>query len=579
MTSSSRVLEIINPAVQNANKASVFIASKKKMHSLQDLPFEVVQKIVENIDRKYKLHSLILCKSFYQPCLESLYHHVTITHLDQFRSFLLAITHHRHQPNLHVKRLDLDISDLWSLNYVIPESYERPMMFTEFELLARHCINLTQLHFPNSMFRCWKFLQELDLQKFWPRLVKLPPLIHYNSSFQVYQDMANRLVQLDISGPFRISINLEKLIPHMRNLETVIINDMQVTLDTNFVYHLSNTHPHLRHLNLWTTLKTASNSSSIDTTTAALKTLICEIDRLDSTWFSLFNTIYRNTDSLTMTVRAPGREEEIIAPILYTIQSTNIKQLKSIFRNLKDFASFAENLVLETVYGYDVWDQSSSSTISLNLNYQDYLHRLRNKLVSQFSRRKNKIATHEFTLDCEVDKEIDYNPITYLSKHILKKPIHLQLTRMTLTRNYKLHANMLGDSRKYCYTRSVFLDSALDYFPNLEYLTIAFDLETEDSPLKIGWTIIPLPKYNVDFNFQKVTLSSNKPAIIPQHYSLRYLKIKSSTIDRSVYYYLFKKCPNLSILCIQDCRLKDDETLIALEYLCLEHNVELLYFK
>jgi hypothetical protein len=144
------------------------------MLSLQQLPFEVLLAITKHLEQQDKYTCLALCKAIYQPSLESLYQHVEIMTLAKFRFFLVSITHHRHQPNLHVKRLDLTLNE-WYNN---DGKQQRSMTFTEFELLARYLPNLTQILFYG--YENWRFMSKLDLKKYWPHLSKIPTMSSFN---------------------------------------------------------------------------------------------------------------------------------------------------------------------------------------------------------------------------------------------------------------------------------------------------------------------------------------------------------------------------------------------------------------
>lgn len=564
------------------------------MHSLQDLPFEIVQNIIDHLDSKDKLGCTTLCKSLYQASLESLYQHVTISTLDQFRLFLRSITHHPHNPNIHVKRLCITIGN-WIHNdtydYYSTMEERRPMMFTEFELLARFCVNLQHLYFPYYVGDYWRFMQELDLQHFWLKLSDIPALRDFQSGVLVYQYMASRLVKLDLRGPFKEPINLKNLLPQMHNLEVIRIIDKGITLDMDIMHQINNSVPRLEELELRTRFTTGTNKAISPRRATTVKTLHCDIDHIDSDWFPLIKTLYKNINLLSIGFKGKHNDADhlfsMIPRVQDIIQSTNIQFVKCIYSHIEDMANFAENFILETVYGYDVMNlsstsSSSSSTVALELDYVDFTNsrEYTDLFTSQFSKGGQTSPQHEFTLKCGVDKEYNYNAVNLL-RNVLDQPIHLQVTRLVLNRRYTLISTgfCLGNEASY----PVYLDLLLDYFPNLQSLSIQFDVTKVDGRYRRrNGRILPPAEYDAHQKYSKLTLlddNNNKRTMAPKQLHLQYLKIKSTGINRAVYPYLFKKCPNLSTLCIHDCRLKDEETVVALEYLCLMHNVELLYFE
>jgi hypothetical protein len=528
------------------------------MSSLNQFPFEVLYRIAGNLEKKDQLSFLTVCISWYLPLLESLYNQVEIENLKTFRSFLVSITHHRHLPNLHVKKLKLPSTTgvyEWEQN-------ERCMTFTEFELLARHCINLTEISFFGNGY--WTWMTKLDLSKLWLRLTKLPLSFGVQDSYLVFQSMAARLVSLELGMSFPAPFTVMDLLPLMNNLQTIYIHDRKMVIDLACLQKIK----HVQHLTLLTNV--AAISHNLLPVQPNLKTFTCAIDDPNSNWFSVFKTLYKdiNAASIYLIVDKHNTGDKLlkmIGAILDMIHVTNIQQVKTFFPDTDDFALAVESAIMDTVYDYTIWDkQGLPSTISLDIKYYDHSGFVfsHNSFESIFSRER--IQEHVFKLATSRPDESNSNYEVDFLVDIIKAPINLQLTHLAITIATSLYYTRLPEIKE---TRLVFLDTILDHFPHLDSFTLVVDVKEVNPNSK--------SKYWIDrVNYTELTIRnslSRKP-----HSFFRVLNIRSAKINRSVYHYLFKSCRYLSKLHLTDCYFNDDETVIALEYLCLQHHVELI---
>lgn len=528
------------------------------MSSLKQYPFEVLFAIASNLEKKDQLSFLTVCKAWYRPLLESLYNQVEIDNLKTFRSFLVSITHHRHFPNLYVKKLKLPsttgIND-WDQN-------ERCVTFTEFELLARHCTNLTELSFFGNGY--WAWMNKLDLSKMWLRLTKLPLSFGVKDSYYVFQSMATRLVSLELGINFSAPLYVMDLLPLMNNLQTVYIHDRKLLIDLACLKNMK----HLRNLTLLT--KVAPNHYDTHLAQPDLKIFTCAIDDPNSTWFAILRTLYKNVDnvSLYLVVDQHNTGDKLlrmVGAVLDMIHVTNIQQVKTFFPNIDDFALAVESVIMDTVYDYTIWDKSGVlSTINLDVKYFDHSGFVfsHNSFESVFSRQN--VQEHVFKLATSRPDDNHRNYEVDFLVDIIKSPINLQLKKLSMTIATSLYYTRLPEIRD---TRLVFLDTILDHFPNLDSFTLTVDVKevNPDSKPKI---------WNGRANCTELTISKLLPK--KSHSFIHVLNIQSVKINRSVYHYLFKFCRYLWKLHLTDCYFNDDETIIALEYLCLQNHVELV---
>lgn len=295
-----------------------------------------------------------------------------------------------------------------------------------------------------------------------------------------------------------------------------------------------------------------------------LKTFACAIDDPNSAWFSVFKSYYKDIDKLTVHCLTDKSSTEdallkMIGAILDTTHATRIQQIKASFHDIHDFRLTVESVIMDIIYDYTIWDRRGIPLIiEFDIKYYDasvFVYP-RNSFESTFSRSDK--AHHRFKMIRSwSDDEKEKDEIGFLAS-LMNEPIHLQLNQLTITRV----THCLGP------TPVFHLDLLLHQFPQLEYFSFTASKRNNINKKRLGR---PEPMEGAEMLISKDTVTANR-----RFHPLQVLKMKSTKINRSVYHYLFKSCTRLRKLYLDNCYFKDDETVIAIEYFCLKHGVELI---
>jgi hypothetical protein len=530
------------------------------------LPYEIVLQIVTFLETTDKINCLTVCKAWYRPTLESVYCNVRFKSLRKLRKFIDMIAHHPLTPGIYVKRLRL-------VNTTTTRSSRgRPMIFTEFELLTRYCINLTELYFNEPWY--WYCLLQLDWSCTWLNLRKLPPVnsLEYITR-TLYPTLADRLTEFHVQRRPEFDVMIQ-LLSTMPKLQSIVLGGTTWNLTTNELQKIHTAAPRARRLKAMFRLPPSTDDQQllICKHNSFLDHLHCHIDHPLSGWFSIIQTMYYNVQTLVLQLVERdghiGQESfSTIAsfePTLNLIKHINVQQLEI---SLRSYAlnKYVEDMILSIVYEYNLKDPTIISTVSFVLDYfdeQPCYYGSSNRFNKQksfksistrsFSKSKHGIQTHvhhAFALNFDISEELDYNEFSAI-KGFITHPIHLSVTRLTMTREIT-----------YCTKKNyvLYFDSLLTYFQNLESLSLDCIIDRTQFKAMEHQT-----------KYMQLSVSST----MDQHTypSFRSLTVRSIKINRSLYQYLFSKCPNISILKITDCKL-DEETTLVLEYLCLQHDV------
>lgn len=529
------------------------------MSTFDIFPFEVLQKIACQLNKKDKLSSLVACSALYPAMLESLYKNVVISDMVSFRYFLSSIAHHRHQPNFSVRTLSL----LMNNNDI--EYGTRIMTLTEFELLARYCANLVELFFYENEY--WKLMNELDFTMSWPRLNKIPASQGTTESFQVYSKLKNQLVDISLCGIFEPKHNIMELVSPSERVQQFMIDDRRISLRVNNIRQVHACYTQLRSLVLCTKLVGPVDDGDLAILPLkSLESLRCTIDHPNSNWFSLLKLWYKDIKFLYLHCITEYRDRPIksinmVESILDVLHTTNIQQLQFSFVNVQQYVLLAESIMMETTYDFIM--MNIPTAISLNFRYtdMDLRNRQSNKLQCTLSKYQPlQVFNMHYSLENHREQ---YNEVRFLSE-LIKTPVNNQLCHLNLTRIVTLYADPITEEP----TRPLHINSILDHFPNLRSLTFTLLIQKRNTKK------LKNPTYNDSSDLAIVTLSDAKMSSLHHHF--RCLKIVSTKVDRAIYHYLFRKCPKLSTLILESCLSHDDETHLALEYLCLEHDVDLI---
>lgn len=537
------------------------------------LPYEVLLQIVTFLDTADKITCLKVCTAWYRPTLESLYSNAQFYSLCKLRKFINMIAHHPLTPGIYVRRLRL-------FNATRNTRQERPMIFTEFELLTRYCINLNELYFNEPWY--WYCLLQLDWSCTWLNLHKLPAV--YSLSYitrTLYPKLGDRLTEFHVQRrpEFDVMVHLLSTMPNIQsiilggtiwNLTTTELQRIHLAAPRARILKTMFRVPHFTHHQLSISKYTNNNS--------LLDYLHCHIDHPNSGWFSIIPNMYYNVHTLLLQLidhnsRRMG-EEDILSVASFEsavnmIKHIDVQQLEIMLKS-HDLKNHVEDMILSLVYEYNLMEPAIISTVSFVLEYSDeqYLGGNGNRFHKQWSLKSTstrsfsksrhgiqKYVHHEFTMNFDISEKLDCNEMDAL-KGFITDPINLSVTMLTMTREIN-HSSL---ARKMPYL--IYFDSLLDHFQNLEFLSLG--------------CIVGHSQFRAIMEHQtkymQLSVSSMAMANRNIYSSFRSLTVRSVKINRSLYQYLFKKCPNISTLKIINCKL-DEETTLVLEYLCLQHNV------
>ncbi|CEP18826.1 hypothetical protein [Parasitella parasitica] len=525
------------------------------------VPFEVARQISGYLSQKEALECLLVCKNWYRPMLESLYSSVVLRTCRSFRVFLYVIAHHELTPGKFVKELELYIEDF----------NERPVTFTEFELLSRYCINLNDLQFSHT--RYWRCMNELDLTNTWPHLRKVPTSRN-KISFEVCYKIKDRLEEVAFFAQDEsILAFISSPCPKLLKLE-VATRHLLLTIDTiRSIHHCA---PFVQNLCLMACMENISDNSFnvpplIDEHNNHVQHLKCLIHHPDSAWFSVIKSTYHSIDTLTLIIsNIPPRQSgyisrpytkfEIVRSIIDLIKGISIRDLEMDFKFVADI-SFMQAATATLLYDHCNKVLNKSMSVSVRASFIipgdfDYHHGFKSKLKTLES--SNKVAIHhelEYRFIREFDDENDDYSVSELDllEYTIVRPINKLVLHLSMnigTRDEFFWTNVMTNKQH------VHFDQILSYFSNLESLTVTSNLSG-------------ISGSNPDSEV-KLTLSSATKKT--DNSSLKCLTVQSASIDKCIFQFLFKHCTALTKLILTDCQI-DDVTTLVLECLSLESDI------
>lgn len=537
------------------------------------LPYEVLLQIVAFLDITDKIACLTVCRAWYRPTLEAVYNNAQFHSIGKLRKFINVIAHHPHTPGIYVKRLRL-INTAQARNRRI-----RPMIFTEFELLARYCINLNEFYFNEPKYWCW--LVQLNWSSTWLNLGKLPAINSLDYMTRtLYPKLADRLTEFHTQRLPKFDVMVQ-LLSVMPKIQSIVLGGINWNLTTNELQRLHLAAPQAKKLITMFYVPPSTHQTFSLTechhASSLLDHLQCRIDHPDSGWFPIIQNMYYNVHTLFLQLvdqynYARGDESQsvlIFESAVNLIKHIRVQHLEISLRS-HDLKNYVEDMIMSLMYEYTLIDPTIHSTVSLELDYFDKQYCYggngdryhKQKLFKSLSTRSvsngrhgiQNYVHHAFTINFDIPEELDYNEMNAI-KGFITHPIHLSVTRLAMTREITRQSL----SRKTPYF--IYLDLLLAYFQNLESFSLGCIIDS--------YHLRPLEHQT---NYMQLSVSSMSTSDQNKYVSFRSLTVKSIKINRSLYQYLFKKCPNISILKIVDCKL-DEETALVLEYLCLQHNV------
>ena len=219
------------------------------------------------------------------------------------------------------------------------------------------------------------------------------------------------------------------------------------------------------------------------------------------------------------------------------------------------FMLLAENVITEVVFKCIEWNIQSNFALTFIYAIDTVMSEGAPNLQCTLSR----LDLQQFCIQSK---------ISYLSckveslEQLIIEPIGSRLTHLTLS--HKITRDYIDSGLQ---STPVFLDRILDNYTHLKSLAISVQVTTEfpNKSIHGDWFIeVALSGESNFFNTTNLKLCQ-----------LEQIEISSAEIDWTIYPYLFRRCRNLSSIVLKECNLQDEETLLALEYLCLANNVRL----
>lgn len=529
------------------------------------IPFEIVRNISGYLLKKEMLECLTVCKSWYRAMFESLYGSVTIKTCGSFRAFLYVIAHHELTPGKFVRKMELYIEDF----------NERPVTFTEFELLTRYCINLHELLFSHNKY--WRCMNELNLSNVWLHLAKVP-ISRNRLSLQVCNKMKDRLQEVVF---FEHDQSIMSFIssPSPKLLKAEITTRF-LLLKTSTVKSLHLCAPRLQELSLMVCMENINETNAaasviplIEKHNNHIQTLKCIIHHPDSAWFPIIKSTYHNVDKLTLVVnnilpKLPGytarryTKFEIVRSIIDLIKSTDIRQLNMDFRYVDDI-SFMQAATATLLYDHCNESTNLKTSVSVKSSFAvpddfDYSCRFKSKLTTTLEQPgQQKVVRQEldYRFMRDPDEEDEDNNVSEvdLLEYAIIRPINKLVVELFLD---------VGIGGEFSWSsiitkkRAIYFDQILNYFSNLESLTLTSTFyEFCGSCLQ---------------NDIRFTLSTSSTKV--NYKFFKCLTVNCVSVDKCIFQFLFKNCPALEELTLIDCQL-DEVTVLILECLSLESDV------
>ncbi|KAI8640650.1 hypothetical protein BD408DRAFT_444984 [Parasitella parasitica] len=482
---------------------------------------------------------------------ESLYNSVVIRTCRSFRVFLYIIAHHELTPGKFVKKLELYIEDF----------NERPVTSTEFELLSRYCVNLNILMFFHTKY--WRCMNELDLTNIWPHL-RIVPISRNRVSFDVCNRIKDRLEEVAFFAQDEYILTfMSTPCPKLLKME-IATRHLLLTID--IVRSLHNCAPLVQDFCLMACMENITDSSFsiplVDNSNNHVQHLKCLIHHPDSAWFSIIKSTYHSIDTLTLIIsNTPPRQSgytsrpytkfEIVRSIMDLIKSTGIRELEMDFKFIADI-SFMQAATATLLYNHCDKILNKSIPVSVRASFN---------IPGNFDRFHGfKLKTFKSSEKAKTKYEIEYRFIREFNENYDHSVSELNMLEYTIIRPINklvLHLTMeigavceFSGSNIMTKKRHVHFDQILNYFSNLESLTVASHL--------------------YEFSGRNLILSTTTKKA--DNNSLKYLAIQNISIDKRIFLFLFKHCTALSKLTLTDCQI-DDVTTLALECLALESDV------
>ncbi|KAI9277548.1 hypothetical protein BY458DRAFT_504418 [Sporodiniella umbellata] len=548
---------------------------------MNSLPYEIVKNIIVSLDRHDRLNCLTLCKSWHRAIIDVLYIDVSFKKISHFRSFLHSITHHfkNLSPGLNVKSIKLGI------DYRSGENTEQNRMcFTEFELLARHCPNTTELQFDLPMY--WNYMLELNFDRLWLKLRKMPDTNGGIVTRAVLLSMGKRLEHyaLDTVGSTN-QISRQKVYDDLSlcgDLKTVLIRARSLSLTISDVTKMISTNKNLKDLSLYTrierdTLGSSEQDSMIvqPSTIKHLKSFACIVHCQNHPILEYIRTNIKELDKVVFDIQGFRRRDEnsVDLAIDEISRAIILDEILELFYSPTEHETKRNDFLL----------QAKHLRIRVGETTPAFLDNLLTSLVCMTSHLYNTYSTSaSIAIDYIQDFPSDiqsFSDTHFLPSHIVHHKFSIispyapdeehttafaDLQRATLPIVGFINKVSIGLIRTESIIRPASfhcIDSVLDHFKSARIISFSCN-KLVSNKSRLPW--------RTHYILECGTYRPDSP-----HVALQHLSVIGGELSAGSIAYLVKNCPSLTSLTI-DRSLYNAQTLLIIDYICLSRNICLI---
>ncbi|KAG1397938.1 hypothetical protein G6F60_008686 [Rhizopus arrhizus] len=558
---------------------------------MDQLPYEVIKQISLFLNKSDRVKCLTICKAWYKTLLDLIYADVKFIKLASFRQFLYYITHHSSKLKLGVKVRTVKFKIDFNTEY---NQKQKKLVFTEFELLARHCPNVTELKFDSIIF--WQFLVLLNFDFYWNNLKKLPDFNGGLISRKVLDRLSDRLTTYGINTPLVLeSVEKDEIIEDLskqKKLQSIKIIHLATSFTIKDVSRIIREHKELESLLLWIRVKKEARQeddvnegleedTDINKEQHYLKILGCIIDCRNHPWITYIRNNFTALDTLSFKVNLPAIRHDgtgsaiarqitravILDDILDLFYSPNrlgsnsgngdksnrtlcpyklnLKKLMIDFdaAGLAFLDNYLTSLVCMTAHLYEI--RTTTASICVDFVEEGQYSDVAMSSITEFLPMQRIHHAFSIYFPCDISASITQK--MFRLKHTTE-PIVSFITELTI-RDTRKDAN--SDLVRYHY-----IDIILDHFTRLDTLEY----------------VLTEPFKNYKAETYRNEIDYKEANVNTKHYALKHLIIKGGMMAIRAFPYILNKCPNLSTVSI-NMHKYDEESALIFSYLCLERGI------
>ncbi|KAI7900626.1 uncharacterized protein BX663DRAFT_562972 [Cokeromyces recurvatus] len=509
-----------------------------------NLPTEILNQIFPNIvSHKDRLTALTVCKRWYQSAFEAYY-----------------ANQHDQNPGKYVKKMEI---------YTLNTDNKESITTDEFVRIAKYCPYLIELLFDDNHY--WDHLSQLDFTQHWKYLCSLPFM---HKKMDICYQLEDRLTSLKLCCFKNFEQDLLLLLSRMSKLKSIRLkDDIDVRLTEDIVEKLHLSLPSLQSLKFEMDIFPSSRDIKsllpplkMPWTNKGFQRLDCLVTDSSSIWFNIIKHNYHSIHHLVLTIKPSYKPNILFWPsklspensntyayhIMELIRQTTIPLIHIHFPlfytdihfiqhftltllNTHNLPVFSDHVSISFIY---INDESPIRWISRGYQFKDSLV---NRLTYHRSCKLNSNSIdHSFRFYIVMVKEITRTELFHLLK-LIKYPINQKTTHLQIQRKVEhLH----------CFVDYVYLDFLLEHFPHVNEITISlqFSFLYEDYPMQL------MNEYRT---LLELSLLNDNPNCTYQYTSLQVLNLENIAINRYLYEFLFKHCPNISRLNIKHCQFDE----------------------